>query len=217
VRNDPGTTVGGRERSHAFGGSCRQVERNGVTSIYSQAIRCPSAIADPDPETVAVLVQAPQWTPSPTTLTFANQAVGTQSSTQTVTFTNTGAAPLRLDSIGSSDTTNFPETNTCGRLPATYQPGTGCSVTVTFAPSVPGNLSADISVMDNITDPGPPPSPQLVPLTGTGTQSFMVADSGNRIDAIVTSFSMVTSPFGVAGSMKETMPAIKATSIRESD
>lgn len=54
-------------------------------------------------------------------------------------------------------------------------------------------------------------------LTGTGTQSFMVSDSGNRIDAIVTSFSMVTSPFGVAGSMKETMPAIKATSIRESD
>ena len=54
-------------------------------------------------------------------------------------------------------------------------------------------------------------------LTGTGTQSFMVSDSGNRIDAIVTSFSMVTSPFGVAGSMKETMPAIKATSIRESE
>ena len=46
-------------------------------------------------------------------------------------------------------------------------------------------------------------------LTGTGMQSFMVSDSGNRIDNIVTSFSMVTSPFGVAGSMKETMPAIK--------
>jgi hypothetical protein len=54
-------------------------------------------------------------------------------------------------------------------------------------------------------------------LTSTGTQSFMVSDSGNRIDAIVTSFSMATSPFGVAGSMKETMPAIKTTSIRESD
>ena len=54
-------------------------------------------------------------------------------------------------------------------------------------------------------------------LTGTGTQSFMVSDSGNRIDAIVTSFSVVISPFGVAGSMKETMPVNKATSIRESD
>jgi len=54
-------------------------------------------------------------------------------------------------------------------------------------------------------------------LTLTGTQSFMVSDSGNRIDTIVTSFSVVTSPFGVAGSTKETMPVVKATSIRQSD
>ena len=54
-------------------------------------------------------------------------------------------------------------------------------------------------------------------LVSTGTQSFMVSDSGNRIDAIVTSFSLATSPFGVAGSVKETMPAVKATSIRQSD
>jgi hypothetical protein len=52
-------------------------------------------------------------------------------------------------------------------------------------------------------------------LTGTGTQSFMVSDSGNRMDSIVTSFSVVTSPFGLAGELKETMPLIKATSIRE--
>ena len=54
-------------------------------------------------------------------------------------------------------------------------------------------------------------------LTGTGTQSFMVSDSGNRIETIVTSFSGVTGAFGVAGMIKETMPLIKATSIRESD
>ena len=54
-------------------------------------------------------------------------------------------------------------------------------------------------------------------LTGTGTQSFMVSDSANRIETILTSISGVTSPFGVAGSMKETMPLIKTTSIRESD
>jgi hypothetical protein len=54
-------------------------------------------------------------------------------------------------------------------------------------------------------------------LTGTGTQSFMVSNSGNRIETILTSFSMVTSPFSVAGSMKETMPVNKATSIRQSE
>jgi hypothetical protein len=54
-------------------------------------------------------------------------------------------------------------------------------------------------------------------LTGTGTQSFMVSDSGNRIETITTSLSFVTSPFGVPGMLKETMPVNKATSIRESD
>ena len=54
-------------------------------------------------------------------------------------------------------------------------------------------------------------------LEGTGTQSFMVSDSGNRIETIITSFSVVASPFGEAGSMKETMPVNNATSIRQSD
>jgi len=52
-------------------------------------------------------------------------------------------------------------------------------------------------------------------LTATGTASFMVSDSGKRIDTILTSYSAVTSPFFKAGSMKETMA--KTTSIRECD
>jgi len=54
-------------------------------------------------------------------------------------------------------------------------------------------------------------------LVSTGTQSFMVSDSGNRIETITTSLSFVTSPFGVPGMLKETMPMVKATSIRQSD
>ena len=54
-------------------------------------------------------------------------------------------------------------------------------------------------------------------LTGTGTQSFMASDSGNRIKWIITSFSVVTSPFGVAGMLKESMPMIRTISVRESD
>ncbi len=53
-------------------------------------------------------------------------------------------------------------------------------------------------------------------LTGTGTQSFMVSDSGNRIETIITSLSFVNSPFGVPGMLKETMPMVKATSRRRS-
>jgi len=52
-------------------------------------------------------------------------------------------------------------------------------------------------------------------LAATGTQSFRVSDSGNRIETILTSISYVPSSFTIAGSIKETMA--KATSIRQSD
>jgi hypothetical protein len=52
-------------------------------------------------------------------------------------------------------------------------------------------------------------------LAATGTLSFMVSDSGNRIETILTSISYVPSSFSIAGSMKETVA--KATSIRQSD
>jgi hypothetical protein len=52
-------------------------------------------------------------------------------------------------------------------------------------------------------------------LAATGTQSFRVSDSGNRIESILTSISYVPSSFSIAGSIKETMG--KATAIRQSD
>jgi hypothetical protein len=52
-------------------------------------------------------------------------------------------------------------------------------------------------------------------LAATGTQSFMVSDSGNRIETTLTSISYVPSSFSIAGSVKETMG--KAVSIRQAD
>jgi len=37
---------------------------------------------------------------------------------------------------------------------------------------------------------------------GTTTRSFVLSDSGNRIETIITSFSTVTSAVSVAGSVK---------------
>ena len=93
---------------------------------------------------------------------------------------------------------------------------TAVSKTTSFDPTT-GSGSASVSQYHGGSCAGAAFDSTDAILTGTGTQSFMVSDSGNRIDAIVTSFSMVTSPFGAAGSMKETMPTIKATSVRESD
>jgi hypothetical protein len=52
-------------------------------------------------------------------------------------------------------------------------------------------------------------------LAATGTASFTVSDSGNRIETVITSISYVPSSFSIAGSMKETMG--KAISKRQSD
>jgi hypothetical protein len=50
-------------------------------------------------------------------------------------------------------------------------------------------------------------------LTGTTTRSFVVSDSGKRIESIITSFSSVTSAFSVAGSVKGNV--FSQTAIRE--
>src|SRR5712692_6818978 len=93
---------------------------------------------------------------------------------------------------------------------------TNVSTTTSFDPTT-GSGSASFSQYRGGSCAGAAFDSTGAILTGTGTQSFLASDSGNRIDAIVTSFSLVTSPFGVAGSVKETMPVNKATSIRESD
>jgi len=111
-------------------------------------------------------------------------------------------------------------TETGGRLSGAkffnFQTRTVVSTTTSFDPAT-GSGTASFSDYHGGSCVGATFDSTGAILTDTGTRSFMVSDSGNRIDAIVTSLSMVTSPFGVAGSMKETMPAIKATSIRESD
>jgi ASPM-SPD-2-Hydin domain-containing protein len=95
---------------------------------------------------------------SPTSLTFASQAVGTSSAAQTVTLTNTGTASLSISSIVAS--AQYAQTNTCGSSVAA---GANCTISVTFTPSATGSQPGTITVTDNATG-----SPQTVSLTGTG-------------------------------------------------
>jgi hypothetical protein len=93
---------------------------------------------------------------------------------------------------------------------------TNVSTTTSFDPTT-GSGTASVSQYHGGSCVGAAFDSTGAVLTGTGTQSFMVSDSGNSIETILTSFSVVTSPFGVAGMLKETMPVNKATSIRESN
>ncbi|WP_161571126.1 beta strand repeat-containing protein [Granulicella sibirica] len=102
---------------------------------------------------------------SATTLSFAAQKVGTQSSGQYITFSNTGNAPLALASVALSGTNaaDFSLFNSCG---TSVGAGDSCVVVVFFTPSATGARSAIITLTDNTGNVTG--SKQTIALSGTG-------------------------------------------------
>ena len=140
---------------------------------------------------------------------------------QEVPFNVTAVAHNIRDAAGNScGVTNLTLTDASGygtKFPARISfTATNVSTTTSFDPAT-GSGSSSVSQYRGGRCNGAVFDSTGAVLTGTGTQSFMVSDSGNRIETIITSFSVVSSPFGVPGMLKETMPMVKATSIRESD
>jgi hypothetical protein len=115
------------------------------------------------PQTISLsgtgLVSGPNATPSPSSLTFATQLVGTSSSAQSATLTNYGTTALSITSIAASG--DFSQTNTCGSSLAAEA---SCTISVTFKPTQRGTRTGTLSITDNAAG-----SPQTVSLTGTGT------------------------------------------------
>jgi hypothetical protein len=100
---------------------------------------------------------------SPSTLNFGSQKRGTKSNPQTVTVTNHGSVALNISSIkiNNNASGNYSETNDCGSQLAA---GASCTVNVIFGPFYTGKIDSQLAITD---DGGA--SPQIVPLTGTGT------------------------------------------------
>jgi hypothetical protein len=96
---------------------------------------------------------------STSSIGFGKQNLGTTSSTKTFTLTNTGTAPLNINSILASG--DFSQTNNCT---PSLNPAALCTVSVTFSPSYTGSRTGYITVND--VDPA---FLQTVNLSGTGT------------------------------------------------
>ena len=140
--------------------------RRGTITIASNAYRTPHVI-----DLAGTGVAAPRVTLSSTSLTFADQNLGTTSVPQTVTLSNTGAAVLTITSIAASG--DFTATYTCGSsLPVEGD----CTITVAFDPTAPGTSVGAITIADNA-----PGSPHVVRLTGNGLGPA-VALSSNALD-----------------------------------
>jgi hypothetical protein len=108
---------------------------------------------------VPVLSPVPAVTVAPSTLTYANQNIGTTSAPQNVVLTNFGEAPLSITKIGTVG--DFAETDNCGTsLPG----GSNCTIAVTYVPTVTGAASGTLTISDNAFT-----GTQTVALSGTGT------------------------------------------------
>ena len=100
--------------------------------------------------------------PSAAIVPFGGQAVGSTSPSYNLTLHNWGTTKLTIKSIAASG--DFVQNSPC--IGKTLSPNGGyCFVTVNFAPTAFGTRTGTITVTD--TDPS---SPQVVQLTGTGSQ-----------------------------------------------
>jgi len=136
------------------------------------------------PQTIALSgtgVTAPIASLSPASVTFAaSQAVGTTSAAQVVTLTNNASLPATSSNAliitGITTSSNFGTTNNCG---ASLAAQASCSISVTFTPTVVGNLYGTLTVTDN--NNGAAASTQVVPLAGVGLGAPAVSLSASTL------------------------------------
>jgi len=119
----------------------------------------------------------------PLALNFGSIAVGSSSNPLVTKFSNSTTAALTVTSvvITGPAASDYSETNNCG---SSLAAGATCEITVTFTPTATGVRAAAVTITD-----GAPNSPQLVSLTGMGTQ--------NAVTLTPTSLTFPTVTVGV--------------------
>src|SRR4051812_24691229 len=137
VTVDPGGITSTSDSSGAFrneapsysSSTCRVTVSDGATSATASFSGCTPSTTSPPPPT-----SAPAVSLSPASLTFASRDTGTTSPPQSLTVTNTGTAPLFINSaaLGSGDTLDFTVVGDgCSGL--TLAVGASCGLSVTFS------------------------------------------------------------------------------------
>ena len=93
-------------------------------------------------------VQAPYVCSLPPTVDFGNATIGMTSVPQNVTFTNSGNAPLSIQTSDVVDTAKFKRVSGCG--PGTVvAPGASCTIAVTATPAVAGTAKSQLVLFTN--------------------------------------------------------------------
>lgn len=162
----------------------------------------------------ATTVNAPAITLSTTSLTFATQAVASQSAAQTITVTSSGNSPVTFST--PAITGDFTETSTC--TGQTLAVGASCTVSVSFAPTQTGTRTGLLTLYANIPggqatvtlsgNAAPAEAIVLTPLTLTfpatlvnqtaAAQIITVANTG--VDTATLNPPVITGDFAISAS-----------------
>jgi hypothetical protein len=138
----------------------------------------------------------PNAIPNVSTITYANQNIGTSSAAQSVNLSNSGTDVLHIASVGltGADAADFTiSANSCG---ASLAPAASCTISATFKPTAAGTRGAAITITDNANNATG--STQNVALSGTGVAVPAAADSptslgfGNSNIGVATAAQTVT-------------------------
>jgi hypothetical protein len=134
------------------------------------------AVADGDALTVGILTSRAFKAVFPVALKFLSQGVGVASPAQTITISNPSNVPFGFGgAVASGD---FAATNNCA---ATVAPGSHCTISIQFSPSVTGTRSGMLTLTDTTAS-----SPQVIPLTGTGLNGPFLTESAANLSFVAT-------------------------------
>jgi hypothetical protein len=106
----------------------------------------------------------------PTSISFGNQPIFTQSANHIVTVTNSGNEDMHIQApaLAGPNAAEFSISDTC-QAAAPLVPGDQCTITVTFNPTVQGALDAELQFNSDANN-----GQRTVQLHGTGTSSAVV-------------------------------------------
>jgi hypothetical protein len=142
--------------------------RTGAVTVATDAADSPQVVS------LSGTGIAPAASLSAPALTFGEYVVSTTSPALPVTLSNTGELPLEISSITASG--DFAQTNACG---ANIAASANCTISITFAPAIPGLRSGTLVIADSAPD-----GPHTVALFGTGTDfSLSVSPATTTFDA----------------------------------
>jgi HYDIN/CFA65/VesB family protein len=144
------------------------------------------AIGDDDPSSPQTIALSGNGTVgagvaafAPTSLTFADRAVGTRSDAQLVRLTNTGGGPLTISTVRVTgpNAVDFSQGIDCPINPDSLAAGASCSIYVAFTPSATGAETATLTIGDDA-----PTSPQTIALSGGGTSPAQLTITPDPMD-----------------------------------